>query len=99
MKVRSAARQAVELTLKPLERIEEGPFDKIFDECRYVTAFWTDSDDTAKFEPFGQEEVNIGVEGLYGCSTLMIVSPRGAYVAHWWEVPDFGDKSGQQLKA
>jgi hypothetical protein len=88
MNLRSRARQAVELTLSPLELIEDGTRDEIryiFDEDRYVTAFWNtredtpsrDAADTARFEPFGQEEVNIGVEGLYGCTTLMIVSSRG----------------------
>jgi len=42
----------------------------IFDQDRYFTAFWDtrvdtpsrDGADTARFEPFGQEEVNISVE-------------------------------------
>jgi hypothetical protein len=68
----------------------------IFDEDRYVNTPSRDSADTVRFEPFGQEEVNIGVDGLYGC---MIVSSRGAYVAHWWENPGFSDKSGRELKA
>jgi hypothetical protein len=90
MNFRQRARQAVELKLSSLEEIKDGPLDEIrciFDEDkdRYVPAFWDttidtpsrDSADTARFEPFGEEEVNIGVEGLYGCTTLMIVSSRG----------------------
>ncbi|KAN0081827.1 hypothetical protein V8E54_003125 [Elaphomyces granulatus] len=88
--------------------IKDGTHDEItciFDEDRYVPAFWDttedtpsrDSADTARFEPFGQEEVDISVEGLYGCTTLMIVSSRGAYVAHWWENPSF--RSERELKA
>jgi hypothetical protein len=43
-------------------------------------------------------KVNIGVKGLFGCTTIMIVSSQGAYVAHWWEDPDFSDSDREQLK-
>jgi hypothetical protein len=55
---------------------------------RFVQAFWVTPaetsqpffEDTAKFESFGERKVNIGVKGLFGCTTIMIVSSRGAYV-------------------
>lgn len=34
---------------------------------------------------FAEEPVSLGVKGLYGCSSLLLVSPEGAYMTHFWE--------------
>lgn len=75
------------------------------DNERYIKAFWDTTvetgrpyrEDTARFEAFGQEPVNIGMSGLFGCTAFIAVSRRGAYVAHWWEHPDFDN--GNRLRA
>ncbi|KAI9866718.1 MAG: hypothetical protein M1813_000660 [Trichoglossum hirsutum] len=38
---------------------------------------------------FNNESVSTGVEGLHGCTALMVISQMGVYVAHFWERPQF----------
>jgi hypothetical protein len=90
--------------LKANRFIEDHIRDEIWDIVeneRYTKAFWdttveTDRpyrEDTARFEAFGQEPVDIDMSELFGCTTLMVVSRRGAYVAHWWEHQDFENRN------
>jgi hypothetical protein len=55
------------------------------------------SDDTAEFLLFGDEEAWIGVDGLYGCTSLKVVPEQGVYVTHWWE--DLSFSSDQAFEA
>ncbi|SMY24124.1 unnamed protein product [Zymoseptoria tritici ST99CH_1A5] len=40
---------------------------------------------TSKFIPFDASERNIRVEGLRGCTSILVVSRLGAYISHIWE--------------
>ncbi|KAN0077789.1 hypothetical protein V8E54_006093 [Elaphomyces granulatus] len=104
------ARQAVVPTLVGPESIENDIRDEIrdiLDNERFVKAYWDttigtnrqDREDTAKFEPFGQEEFNIGMKDLVGCTGLIVVSSQGAYLAHWWEDPGFNNTRRLRARA
>ncbi|KAL4901436.1 hypothetical protein BDW74DRAFT_181723 [Aspergillus multicolor] len=49
-------------------------------------------DTTGKWYKFAKEITAGGVTGLYGCTTLFIVSKQGVYVSHIYEQPVFVDK-------
>ncbi|KAI8222627.1 hypothetical protein K4K54_006762 [Colletotrichum sp. SAR 10_86] len=46
---------------------------------------------TSKYVLFGKDVASIALEKLYGCSSIIVVSQRGAFVNHIWE-PQFADE-------
>ncbi|KAF3804607.1 hypothetical protein GCG54_00012095, partial [Colletotrichum gloeosporioides] len=40
---------------------------------------------TSKYVLFGKDVASIALEGLYGCTSIIVVSQRGAFVNHVWE--------------
>ncbi|KAI8290728.1 hypothetical protein K4K60_004580 [Colletotrichum sp. SAR11_57] len=46
---------------------------------------------TSKYILFGKDVASIALEKLYGCSSIIVVSQRGAFVNHIWE-PQFADE-------
>ncbi|KAH8692385.1 hypothetical protein BGW36DRAFT_431599 [Talaromyces proteolyticus] len=50
-----------------------------------------------KFYPFpARDHSSVGVQGLYGCTSVIIISQIGAYVSHIWEDPVFGHNEGSK---
>lgn len=43
--------------------------------------------------PLTNERFNAAVEGLQGCTSVIIVSQRGVYLSRFWEVPSFASQS------
>ncbi|OTA95925.1 hypothetical protein M434DRAFT_9393 [Hypoxylon sp. CO27-5] len=48
---------------------------------------------TSRHMPFESVAGSIAISGLYGCSSLIVVSKRGAWVNHMWEIPSFSADS------
>ncbi|KAJ0358807.1 hypothetical protein COL154_008847 [Colletotrichum chrysophilum] len=46
---------------------------------------------TSKYILFGKDVASIALEKLYGCTSIIVVSQRGAFVSHIWE-PQFADE-------
>jgi hypothetical protein len=47
---------------------------------------------------FDNQQVNTGVSGLHGCTSVMVVSQMGAYASHFWERPAFNrDRFGTDV--
>ncbi|KAK2764071.1 hypothetical protein CKAH01_15874 [Colletotrichum kahawae] len=44
---------------------------------------------TSKYILFGKDVASIALEGLYGCTSIIVVSQRGAFVNHVWETQFF----------
>ncbi|KAI0867189.1 hypothetical protein GGS24DRAFT_495508 [Hypoxylon argillaceum] len=44
---------------------------------------------TSNFVAFYDQPISLSVAGLYGCTSVIAVSNRGAWVGHMWEVPGF----------
>ena len=44
---------------------------------------------TALYEPLLDAVVNMAVTGLYGCSSVVVLSKKGIYMSHFWERPSF----------
>ncbi|KAI1379243.1 hypothetical protein F4677DRAFT_465450 [Hypoxylon crocopeplum] len=44
---------------------------------------------TSQFIPFAGTPGSLAVAGLYGCTSLIAISKRGAWVSHMWEIPSF----------
>ncbi|CEJ55085.1 hypothetical protein PMG11_01362 [Penicillium brasilianum] len=63
----------------------------------YVSALkpsWVSQNGDASGQWFGfpiYGHVAAGVNGIYGCTSVIIVSEKGVYVSHIWEVPVFID--------
>lgn len=51
---------------------------------------------SSRFEPFVTDEFNMLVEGLRGCTSIMVVSRKGAWSSHLWESPAFTTTRFQQ---
>ncbi|MBE3045793.1 hypothetical protein IMZ48_25270 [Candidatus Bathyarchaeota archaeon] len=43
----------------------------------------------AIYVPFRNEPAATGIRNMAGCSAVVVASPHGVYVAHFWEVPTF----------
>lgn len=43
----------------------------------------------SRFEKFSASELNLIVAGLRGCTSIIVVSRKGAWVSHLWESPGF----------
>ncbi|KAI1108394.1 hypothetical protein F5Y14DRAFT_457096 [Nemania sp. NC0429] len=44
---------------------------------------------TSSYVVFGAQAGSLAVAGLYGCTSVIAVSKRGAWVSHHWEAPSF----------
>ncbi|GAW22646.1 hypothetical protein ANO14919_121880 [Xylariales sp. No.14919] len=44
---------------------------------------------TSNFIEFSDHPSTIAVNGLYGCTSVIAISRRGAWISHIWEVPSF----------
>jgi len=40
--------------------------------------------------------LNIGVKGLYGCTSVVVASQQGIWISHFWEVPSFQTQAAFQ---
>jgi len=40
-------------------------------------------------QTFGDQPFTMAVQGLFGCTTVVVVSRRGVWMSHFWEVPSF----------
>lgn len=47
---------------------------------------------TSRIRAFGKQGFNMGVQGLLGCTPVIMVSRRGVWMSHIWEVPSFVSK-------
>lgn len=47
------------------------------------------------FEPFASSDVNMRVQGLVGCTSIIVISRKGAWVSHLWEAPGFSHANAQ----
>lgn len=43
------------------------------------------------FHPLTNFRFSVGVAGLYGCTSLIVLSSRGVWISHLWENPTFDD--------
>ena len=46
------------------------------------------------FDFNSEQRLKVGVKGLYGCTSLVIVTLKGVFVSHIWEVPMFINPNG-----
>ncbi|KAI1851767.1 hypothetical protein JX266_003229 [Neoarthrinium moseri] len=44
---------------------------------------------TSQVIQFNDKVISLSVQGLYGCTSVVVVSRRGAWISHIWEVPTF----------
>ncbi|KAI1857971.1 hypothetical protein JX265_011001 [Neoarthrinium moseri] len=44
---------------------------------------------TSQVVQFNDKVVSLSVQGLYGCTSVVVVSQRGAWASHIWEAPTF----------
>lgn len=51
---------------------------------------------SSRFTYFDNAEHNILVEGLVGCTSVVVVSRLGAWASHFWEAPSFRDQNNGQ---
>ncbi|KAI9841870.1 MAG: hypothetical protein M1837_000340 [Sclerophora amabilis] len=51
----------------------------------------TDGQSSALARRLGNQRYDMAVRGLYGCTSVVVVSNRGVYMSHFWEVPSFQD--------
>jgi hypothetical protein len=47
----------------------------------------------ARLEYFRDQDLTTGVVGLFGCTSVIIVSTEAVWVSHWWESPIFMTQS------
>ncbi|SMY28726.1 unnamed protein product [Zymoseptoria tritici ST99CH_1A5] len=86
-----------------------GPLDEVDDYDNYPDFVVKESDkslpdndvthrigSTSIARPFQDEQFNVGVRGLYGCTSVIAVSRRGAWMSHIWEVPTFSSDKGTE---
>ncbi|KAJ5736889.1 SpvB-domain-containing protein [Penicillium malachiteum] len=48
-----------------------------------------ESYNSAQYIPLGKNPVTVGMSGLMGCTSMMLVSPTAVYITHWWENLNF----------
>jgi hypothetical protein len=48
---------------------------------------------SARLEYFREQDLTTGVVGLYGCTSIIVVSKGAVWVSHFWEDPDFTAQS------
>jgi hypothetical protein len=52
----------------------------------------------ARLEYFREQDLTTGVVGLYGCTSIIIVSKGAVWVSHWWEDPLFTAESFREFR-
>ena len=61
----------------------------------YAWAEWLDidgvngGDSTGFFRPLGNRRYDAAVHGLFGCTSVVVVSKAAMWISHFWEVPSF----------
>lgn len=48
-----------------------------------------DTHSSSRVRAFGKQGFNMGVRGLMGCTSVIVVSRRGVWMSHIWEIPSF----------
>lgn len=43
----------------------------------------------AMYRTFEKQPFNLGLTGMYGCTSVLLVSTRGVWWSHFWELPSF----------
>ncbi|KJX92212.1 hypothetical protein TI39_contig5890g00001 [Zymoseptoria brevis] len=93
----------------PDKEVISGPLDEVDDYDNYPDFVVKESDksfpdndvthrigSTSIARPFQDEQFNVGIRGLYGCTSVIAVSRRGAWMSHIWEVPTFSSGKGTE---
>lgn len=44
----------------------------------------------------GNQPFTVAVQGLYGCTSVVVVSEQGVWMSHFWEVPSFASQQAFQ---
>jgi hypothetical protein len=52
----------------------------------------------ARLEYFREQDLTTGVVGLYGCTSIIVVSKGAVWVSHWWEEPLFTAESFREFR-
>ncbi|RYP59114.1 hypothetical protein DL770_010277 [Monosporascus sp. CRB-9-2] len=64
----------------------------------YIDGQLIDRDEsTSELVYFKDKEVGVGVKGMCGCTSVIIVSKKGAYMTHFWDSYFFDAKDGGPL--
>ncbi|KAL4809699.1 hypothetical protein BDV18DRAFT_157446 [Aspergillus unguis] len=63
---------------------------KLHDEDEYLDIHAGNA--VGKWYPFGKDKVVAGMTGLHGCTAIFIVSEKGVYMAHIFEIPVFKEE-------
>lgn len=71
----------------PLMRYLGNMQEKLHNENKYLDIWQGET--TGKWFPFGTEKVVAGMSGVFGCTGVYVISNKGAYTAHIFEVPVF----------
>lgn len=94
----SAAKRDLDLTKRTLTSPQDAPYNGdtgAFLVDQYVWAEWVPlgtggrSNPTALYHELKKEKYDMAVQGLYGCTSVVVVSEKAVYMSHFWEVPGF----------
>ncbi|KAF2227630.1 hypothetical protein BDZ85DRAFT_246149 [Elsinoe ampelina] len=50
-----------------------------------LVEFGPESIPTSRYDAFEDEAFSVGVTGLFGCISIVVVSRQGVWTSHWWE--------------
>ncbi|KAE8330015.1 hypothetical protein BDV39DRAFT_213475 [Aspergillus sergii] len=98
--------KAGSLPKRVLAKPEDEDFDGDVDAflvSQYMRADWVPSSQqslsSGLFRELGHVNFNLAVQGLYGCTSVVVVSEKGIWMSHMWENPAFGTEgpSGELL--
>ncbi|KAB8218768.1 hypothetical protein BDV33DRAFT_192562 [Aspergillus novoparasiticus] len=85
------------LPKRVLAKPEDDEFDGDVDAflvSQYMRADWVPSSQqslsSGLFRELGNVKFNLAVQGLYGCTSVVVVSEKGIWMSHMWENPAFG---------
>lgn len=80
---------------KPEDEDYEGDIDA-FLVSQYMRADWVPLSQqglsSALFKELGDVKVNMAVQNLYGCTSVVVVSEKGIWMSHFWENPAFATR-------
>jgi len=94
----SASKRDLDLTKRTLTKPQDAPYNGdtgAFLVDQYVWAEWVPlgtggrSNPTALYHELKNERYDMAVQGLYGCTSVVVVSEKAVYMSHFWEVPGF----------
>lgn len=94
----SAVKRDLDLTKRTLTSPEDAPYNGdtgAFLVDQYVWAEWvplgTDggTNPTSLYHELKKVKYDMAVQGLYGCTSVVVVSEKAVYMSHFWEVPGF----------